>query len=286
MEGLLWPGKCKSAAMFTFDLDGETIWDNANASLPNGGKYIKSVSLGRYGPKRSVPLILDMMDKYNLKCTFFIPGVTAERYPDLVRTIHDAGHEVAHHGYAHELFADKTVEQQIEIIEKTQNLFREIIGRPARGFRAPSGDWTVETPSLLFQRGIDYSSSMCGDDRPYRTIIDGVETDFVEMPSKWEQDDYVQMAYSMYPPRPGGQDRISCYRNVLDNFTREFEGSHELGLLVVYMFHPQVIGTPGRMSILESLIKRTLRDGDVWVARGDEVADWYRKTYPIGVGAR
>ena len=123
---------------------------------------------------------------------------------------------------------------------------------------------------------------MRGDDRPYRTVIDGEPTDFIEIPTKWELDDYVAMAYNMYPAEPCGQDRISCYRNVEDNFLREFEGHYRYGLAISFMGHPQVLGSPGRIRILDHLLRNITARDDVWVATGSEIADWYRRQYPIG----
>ena len=118
---------------------------------------------------------------------------------------------------------------------------------------------------------------MRGDDRPYRTVIDGEETDFIEIPTKWEVDDYVAMAYHMYPAEPAGQDRISSYRLVEDNFMREFKGHYREGLCISYTNHPQVIGCPGKIQILDHLLKYITSKEDVWVATGTEIADWYRK---------
>lgn len=281
MEILKWPKGKKSAVMFTFDVDGDTTWENGNRGLPNGEKYIKSLSNGQYGPKRAVDMILDLMEKYGVKATFFIPGLTAERYPEVVKKIDHAGHEIGHHGYAHERFAEKNVEEQIEIIEKSRKILKDLIGKDVIGFRTPSGDWSKETPGLLYERGFTYSSSMRGDDRPYRTVIRGEHTDFIEIPTKWELDDYVAMAYNMYPAEPAGQDRISCYRNVQDNFMREFEGHHRYGLCLAFMSHPQVIGSPGKIQILEHLLKNISAREDVWVATGSEVADWYRRNHSM-----
>ena len=190
--------------------------------------------------------------------------------------IAEAGHEIGHHGYAHERFAGKTTEEQIEIIEKTQRIFKDLIGHEVTGFRTPSGDWAKITPQLLYERGFRYSSSMRGDDRPYRTVINGEKTDFIEIPTKWEVDDYVAMAYNMYPAEPAGQDRISSYRLVEDNFMREFRGHYREGLCISYMSHPQVIGSPGRIQILKHMLEQITSKEDVWVATGTEVSDWYR----------
>lgn len=278
-NNIKWPNGKKCAVMFTFDLDGDTTWENGNKGLCNGDKYLRSLSVGQYGPRCCVDRILEKLDKYDVKATFFVPGLTAERFPDVVKKIDKCGHEIGHHGYAHEGFAGRSTENQIEIIEKAQAVFRKLIGRDVTGFRTPSGDWAVNTPELLYERGFRYSSSMRGDDRPYRTIINGEETDFIEIPTKWELDDYVAMAYNMYPAEPMGQDRISSYRNVFDNFTREFEGHYRYGLCISFMNHPQVIGSPGRIGILEKQLEHITSKKDVWIATGSEIADWYRMNY-------
>ena len=50
MSNLTWPDGKRSAVMFSFDVDGDTTWENGNRGLPNGDKYIKSLSVGQYGP--------------------------------------------------------------------------------------------------------------------------------------------------------------------------------------------------------------------------------------------
>ena len=55
-----------------------------------------------YGPRTGVPRILRVLDRQGIRATFFVPGYTAERWPDVVRAIRDAGHEIGHHGYLHE----------------------------------------------------------------------------------------------------------------------------------------------------------------------------------------
>ena len=148
------------------------------------------------------------------------------------------------------------------------------------GYRTPSGDWHERTPYILSEMGFSYSSSMRGDDKPYYTVLDGKESDLVEIPSKWEMDDYVAQAYSVYPPEPAGLDRISCYRNVQDNDIREFHGYYDLGLCIVYLMHPQISGAPGRNLVLEEVLKEVTSHDDVWIATGSQVADYWRQAYP------
>ncbi len=271
-----WPNSSKCAVMMSFDIDGETTWSNGNKGYENGEYYLKSLSIGRYGPKRCVKNILELLDKNNIKATFFAPSWIVEKNPELIKEIALNGHEIGHHGYKHERFYDKTYEEQVEIIDKSQEIFERVIGKKATGFRTPSGDWAEFTTKLLIDKGFKYSSSMRGSDSPYKTVIDGKETDFIEIPTKWELDDYVQMAYNLFPAEPVGQSRISGYDSVFENFKWEFEGYYEFGLCISYMFHPQVIGTPGRLILLDKLINEIKSRGDVWFATGSQISDWVR----------
>lgn len=74
MGNLKWPEGKKCAVMFTFDVDGDTTWENGNRGLPNGEKYIKSLSVGQYGPKRCVDRILGYAGSLRCKSNIFCTG--------------------------------------------------------------------------------------------------------------------------------------------------------------------------------------------------------------------
>ena len=92
------PTASAPAAAFTFDFDAEEVWigeDPENANRPG------VLSQGTYGAKVAVPLILGLLERHGVTATFFVPGRVAERYPERVREILAAGHEIGHHGYTH-----------------------------------------------------------------------------------------------------------------------------------------------------------------------------------------
>ena len=271
-----WPNGARCAVMLTFDVDGPTNWISRDPRVWN---WPKTFSLGHYGPWRGLPRILDLLEEHKIPATFFVPGWVAENYPERFREIDRAGHELGHHGYLHELFVSKTYEEQKEIIVRSQAIFEQLIGKEARGFRTPSGDFARETVRLLREMGFQYSSSMRGDDRPYRAEIDGQATDLIEIPAKWELDDFPQFGYNFFPPMPKGQDRIASHRHTLENWICEFDGYYRYGLCYVVMMHPQVIGKPGRAMMLEKLIQHIKSYPDVWFATGSQVADWWRQNY-------
>ncbi|MCD8053604.1 MAG: polysaccharide deacetylase [Lachnospiraceae bacterium] len=272
--GISWPGGARCAVMISFDPDGETLF----RSGPKGADWAwpRSRSIGRYGPHRGLHRILEMLDRKQVPATFFVTALTAANYPEVFKEIHSAGHEIGHHGYNHELFNSYTREEQKEIIEKSQDVFDCLTGQTAKGFRTPSGDFSFDTPELLLEMGFSYSSSMRGDDRPYRTMIHDKPSDLIEIPAKWELDDYPQFGYNFYPADPVGQDRIMSNRAVLENWRMEFEGYYRYGLCYVIMLHPQLSGMPGRLAMVEELIDTMQSYPDVWFASGSEIADWWR----------
>lgn len=272
-----WPNAARCAVMLSFDVDGETLFTEG----PKGADwyYPRSVAFGRYGPRRGVDHILNVLERENIKTTFFIPGRTAERYPEMVKRIDIAGHEIGCHGYDHELFASFSIQEQEDIINRAQEVIYRQTGKKFKGFRTPSGDPTAETAALLCDMGFTYSSSMRGDDRPYRTILNHKKSDLIEIPAKWELDDYPQLAYDFYPAMPISLDRIKGYHQVLNNWKREFDGYYKYGYHYVIMFHPQIIGTPGKVRLLEELIQYIKSFPDVWFATGSEIADWWRENY-------
>ena len=278
-EQLKWPNGANCAVMLSFDVDGYTIWKNGARDFSGGEQFLRANSVGNYGPNCAVRRILDILDEEEIKATFFVPAKVMEDHPELMQEIDRRGHEIGHHGYHHERYVDLTPKEQRAIIEKSQTIFQHVIGKKAIGYRTPSGDWSRETAGILYDMGFSYSSSMRGDDRPYRTVIDGKTTDFIEMAPKWDLDDFVQFGYNLFPAEPSGQDRIAGIEQVFENFKQEFDGYYREGLCFVIQCHPQIIGSPGRLLMYQRLVRYMKAQEGVWFAKGSEIADWWRKNY-------
>ncbi|SAK73633.1 polysaccharide deacetylase [Caballeronia hypogeia] len=264
-----WPDGRRSCVALAFDLDGPTGGAMLDGSIWRNPSYF---TLGAYGPWRALGRILDVLRERGVRATFFIPAWVMENWPSHCREIVRGGHEVAYHGYRHEAFWMLTPQRQREVMEISMQLFERHLGVRPVGFRTPSGDWTAETAGILATFGVRYSSSMRGDDRPY--VLDA-NSGLIEIPARWELDDYASLAYQRRPDFPAGLDRIASYETTLDNWRREFDGSHDEGLCMTTLFHPKVSGKPGRIALIEALIDHMLATGDVWFATGSEVADWW-----------
>ncbi|MCC6127012.1 MAG: DUF3473 domain-containing protein [Pirellulales bacterium] len=107
--------------------------------------------------------LLDLLAKHRVRGTFFVLGWIAERYPQLVREIDRAGHEVGSHGYAHRLIYSQTPAQFRADLRRSAELLEDILGSRISAYRAPSfsvtgaSRWALE---ILLEEGFTVDSSV------------------------------------------------------------------------------------------------------------------------------
>ena len=257
----MWPDGMRSAAAFTFDFDAEEVWigeDPANADRPG------VLSQGTYGAKVAVPLILDVLERHGVRATFFIPARVAERHPERVKEIVAGGHELAHHGYTHTSPTKLTREQEDEELGKGLEILRSF-GAEVVGYRSPSWDFSAHTEELLQRHGFAYSSNFMDDLVPYRR--EG--TSLIEVPIQWILDDAAHFWFD----GATWTKKISTIEEVRQIWEAEFHGYRELRGAFVLTMHPQIIGRPSRLKLLDELIGLVHSHDDVWVATCREIAE-------------
>src|SRR5438552_12799969 len=188
---ITWPSGVKSAVCITFDLDAETAWISRD---PENINRLSVMSQGAYGPKVGVPLILDFLDRNQIRSTFFVPGWTAERWPDVVAEIHRRGHEIGHHGYLHEALEGRSREEEEAILTGSSKILADITGMRPVGYRAPLYEITHETAALLAKHGFLYASNLQDSLWPYRYAD---TPSLVELPASWILDDGPFFAFGL-----------------------------------------------------------------------------------------
>ena len=107
--------------------------------------------------------LIELLAQHGTKATFFVLGWVAERHPDLVKLLMGQGHEIASHGYGHELVTTQSPEQFRHDVRKAKNILEDLIGSPVLGYRAPSFSITDESRwalAILVEEGYKYDSSM------------------------------------------------------------------------------------------------------------------------------
>lgn len=107
-----------------------------------------------------IPPLIDILNKYNIKATFFITGDVLERYPNQFKKLMREGHEIALHGYRHKRFDILSNVKKQEDIKKSINLYKKIFKKNPTGFRAPQHSIDDETLKILKINNIQYDSSL------------------------------------------------------------------------------------------------------------------------------
>ena len=268
MSGI-WPGDTQCVAMLTFDVDGVSSWLNRNPEFKN---HPSLMSMAEYGPSVATPRILDMLDEHAIKASFYIPGFVAETHVELVKEIACRGHEVGHHGYMHEPPSTLPVEEERRVLEKGLEILQGITGQAPRGYRSPSWELSENSLELLSSLGFLYDSSLMGDDAPYLLDAAGPGKAMVELPIHWLLDDAPNFVYAPVA------NRLGPMRNpeeVYGTWAAEFEGLYRFGRTFNLTMHPQYIGRPGRLLMLERLIEHIRSFPNVEFMRCLDVAEMW-----------
>ncbi|MBX5206756.1 polysaccharide deacetylase [Rhizobium sp. NZLR11] len=261
----------------TFDFDAVSLWISTMKQTT-----ATPLSRGEFGALVGLPRVLDLLTDKEVSATFFVPAHSAGAFPDGVTGIRDQGHEIALHGYCHETPIGLTREQESDLLDRSIEKMRSVLGRDyaPKGYRSPAWDLSANSIDLLEERGLLYDSSMMGDDyRPYRARkrFSADEDDYergepsrvVEIPVAWELDDFPHFVFLNKPMYLG----MRTPAEVFDLWVEEFDFCHSLGNGVFTLtMHPQVIGRGPRIAMLSRLIDHMRSQPDVHFMTMAEVA--------------
>jgi peptidoglycan/xylan/chitin deacetylase (PgdA/CDA1 family) len=217
----------------TFDNLGEV------ADLERG-RWPADAPLGRHASvTRTLPRVLELLASADVRATFFVEGLNAELYPDALRSIADAGHEVAFHGWQHEQWADLSPQEERESFERGVTALDALGLRPV-GFRPPGGELTDASLGLLREYGFEYCSPL-GTEVERR---DGL----VLLPFRWELVDALyylpHFAALRGSPEPLPPERL---REAIEAALED---------VAVLIFHPFLLEDEARFDVLRWAVER------------------------------
>jgi peptidoglycan/xylan/chitin deacetylase (PgdA/CDA1 family) len=257
-----WLAGRAAAVMLSFDVDAESP---LLAEDPRHGHNAMLMSHQSFGPLVGVPRILRLLDELQVPATFFVPGLTAERYPRTVEAIIEAGHEIGHHSYAHPRYVECSEAEEQEDFERGLDALTSI-GAQVWGHRTPLYCASMRTAGLVARHGLLYESTLMDDDRPYRLRTG--EGEIIELPPSWSLDDWEQ-----YVCLPVGESfRIKPVAEVVAGWHLELDAMRADGCLFVLTMHPFALGRASRLEGLRNLIEHAQRAGDVEFVTGEQVA--------------
>ncbi|WP_072227195.1 polysaccharide deacetylase family protein [Campylobacter coli] len=245
------------------------------------------ISRGLFAGEVGIPRLLKLFKKYNIPTTWFAPGHSIETFPEQMKMIVDAGHEIGAHGYSHENPIAMSAKQEEDVLLKSIELIEKISGKKPSGYVAPWWEFSNITNELLLKHGIKYDHSLMHNDfTPYyvrvgdkwtkidyskdakewmKPLVRGQETDLIEIPANWYLDDLPPMMFIKKSPNSFG---FVSPRDIGQMWIDQFDWVYrEMDYAIFPMtIHPDVSARPQVLLMHERIIEHINKhEGVKWV---------------------
>lgn len=226
--------------------------------LKPGVPDLNALGWVEYGARRGIHRILDVLERQQIQTSMLICAVLAERYPDTLRRIADAGHEIVAHSYGMDVipaYLDEAAERAN--IRRTTDLLEKACGVRPKGWISPRASPSVNTARLLAEEGYEWHGDTMNDDLPYRVTFG--DKSIVAFPGGMEMNDTPHAI--RYGNAPG--QMLELFDDWLDFVQRHETGAVRLNPSI----HGHVFGRITGIGVFEELIRRARTQNDGWIGR-------------------
>jgi len=260
------------------------------------------IQRGMFAGEVGTPRLLRLFDRFGVATSWFVPGHSVETFPDQMRDVVAAGHEIGAHGYAHENPAAMTPEQEEAVLLRSIELIEKLTGRRPQGYVAPWWEMSQCTASLLVDHGFSYDHSQNYNDFvPFyarvgdrwsvidyegpaeawmEPLVRGPEVDLVEFCGNWYLDDLPPMMFIKQAPNSHG---FVTPRQLEELWNDQFDWVYAEMEHAVFpvTLHPDVSGRPQVLLMLERLLRYWSSHPGVEFLTYAEAAARFRARYPF-----
>ena len=259
-----WPENIHAAFCFTIDVDAESpqLWRSRR--LPS--LSMNELEQRRYGLREGIWNLLELLRRYDVRATCFVPVHEAETRPWLLEALARDNHEIGLHGVLHEVVSELEPDEFAGIVEKGMETVVRMTGTRPVGFRSPAWEMTPWAFDVLQKAGLLYDSSLSGHDHPYSL------DDTIEVPIQWPLDDAVFFRYSgtgsdRWPPR-STTETVKSWLEVC-------KGIESHGGAAVPTVHPWLTGRSYRTPLAEALLEYARNAEGLWICTVKELAAYH-----------
>lgn len=259
----------RSALSITFDNLGE-------AAELEYGFWPEGKSVGEHPSVQAVlPEILEVLALHRIAGTFFVEGWNAEVYGDALRSIADAGHEVAFHGWRHESWRGLAADVAESAAVRSLTALRNVVG-DCVGFRPPGGEASLDAIAMLARHGVTHVSPLGQEP--------AIESGVAILPFEWRGVDALYYEPLMAPTRFEllGDDAIGTPGEVRRNLDALVTAGIAEGRPVSVIFHAYLmIEQPQRFAAFAEFVAAWADHPDLWVAPSRSIANAMLSGAPI-----
>jgi peptidoglycan/xylan/chitin deacetylase (PgdA/CDA1 family) len=266
------PEQRRAAVAVTFDNLGE-------ASDLERGRWPPDEPLGRHvSVTHELPRVLALLSEKQLPATFFVEGMNTQLYPEALRRIEAAGHEVAYHGWRHEAWVDLCQGRERALLERGVSALAQVGLRPV-GFRPPGGVLTSSAWRALAEAGFTYCS-------PAGTGLARREG-LAVLPFRWTLiDAFHYLPHFAQRRRAAIGDPDVLGPGVLrETLSRALDDAVGAGTFLALVFHPFLTDPDDRWDAMDAVLGKVRALADeraVWCAQMREIAAWVREQPQAG----
>ncbi len=290
---LIWPNGKKLAVILTTNLE---YWDQERddpAPYYPGGPGIVGGTLGgdvydnpnwtwrEYGQRVGVWRMFDVFAAEGVPTSCTMNAKMGLERRAVVDAAVARGYEVIPHNYVQsDLLTDfaKDKEKERAVIRETLKVYRDVVGKPAKGWLSSSLRSTLNTADILAEEGLTFFTDLLNDDQPYMIQTESGRP-LVSISYTSEVNDFtVFMRQGM---DVDGAARV--FQEQFDWLRQEATDSGS-GRFMNIGLHPHVIGQPFRIRAIRDFIRYAKQFDDIWFATREELADWYAENHATHIG--
>ena len=278
-----WPGDARIAISVVVNyeegseyslLDGDTHRETNGevaSPMPMDARDLLNESMFEYGSRVGVWRLMRLLDKYDIRSTFFSCALAIERNPEVGKEISLRGHEVCGHGYRWEEYYAFDKEKERAAIQKTIESLEKTTGQRSVSWFTRYGV-SVNTRELLSEiGGFVYDSNSVSDDLPHYTTVRGQP--WLVVPYSLEINDARFWRGGLYSTE-------DFYQYMKDSFDCLYEEGQDVPKMMSVGLHCRIAGRPPRSRAVERFFQYAKGYPNVWFARRIDIARWWLKHYP------
>jgi len=288
---LRWPNGKRLAVMLTINMEyWDRIKDTSKPFYPGGPGIVGGELPGNvydnpnwswreYGQRVGVWRMIDLFDAAGVPATCTMNAKMGVERRAVIEAALERGWEIVAHNFVQtDLLTDFANDEAKErdVIRETLRVYREVCGKPAKGWLSSSLRSTLNTADLVAEEGLIFFTDLLNDDQPY-LIRTRSGKPLVSIPYTSEVNDFTVFMRQ-------GKDVDGGCAVFKEQFDWLYQESAASGRFMNIGLHPHVIGQPFRIRALRDFLAYVKKFDDVWFATREEIAEWYLKNHASHIG--